>query len=135
MRQGNADDEEVPDMPVERRYSDRLVVDFEVELRFRGHRLPPARARDLSPEGLRLTVPGVAPPSGALLEVSMHRRGRDWTLRGIVVHATADSVGLMFCDPRPELYRAEQDAPNRAAPAAPGWPGPNGGNWPRAERL
>jgi len=97
-------------MPVERRYSKRIRVDYEVELGYRGRRLPNAKARNLSPEGIYIALDNLTLPSGTLLELEIRRWGREWFVPAIVVHGDSRGVGLMFREPQPVLYQNELQA-------------------------
>jgi hypothetical protein len=105
-------------MSVERRYSKRLPVGFEVSLGYRGRRLPAATARNLGVDGAFVSLEGIITlPTGTLVQLELHRHGRDWHLPAIVVHAGSDGIGLMFREPQPVLYRAELDSPATRRPA------------------
>jgi hypothetical protein len=92
-------------MSVERRYSARHPVDFEVRIRFRRRRFLSARARDLSAEGLYLDVRNLTLPCGILIELELSHRGRDWLIPAVVIHASGSGIGLMFRNLQPELFR------------------------------
>jgi len=98
-------------MTVERRYSNRHPVDFEVEIRYRRRRFPSGRALNLSQEGIFLETRNLTLPRGTMLDLEIRRWGREWLIPAIVVHGNSRGVGLMFREAQPDLYDLEVEAP------------------------
>lgn len=94
-------------MTVERRYSDRLTVEFDVEIRYRGRRVPIAHARNISQDGMYVRINHLTLPRGNMLELQLRRWGREWLILAIVVHDDTRGVGLMFRETQSELYDYE----------------------------
>jgi hypothetical protein len=94
-------------MSVERRYSKRLEVEFDLSVGYRGRRFPIATARDLSPDGMFIRIAGITLPSGTLVDVEFERRGRHWLIPAIVVHLHPKGIGVMFREPEFSLYATE----------------------------
>lgn len=92
-------------MSVERRYSTRHPVNFLVYIRYRRRRFSEAAARNLSVQGLYLEVKALTVPTGTFVELEFDCLGREWLLPALVIHREANGIGIMFCDPQPELYR------------------------------
>ncbi|MEY6433156.1 PilZ domain-containing protein [Thioalkalicoccus limnaeus] len=92
-------------MSVERRYSTRHPVDFLVYIRYRRRRFSEAAARNLSVQGLYLDVRALTVPTGTFVELEFDCLGREWLLPALVIHRESNGIGIMFCDPQPELYR------------------------------
>ena len=91
-------------MSVERRYSKRHPMTGDVFIRYRKKRALPARAVDCSMQGITLKTESLTLLSGALVELEIFRDGRLWEVMGIVCHAQADVIGVMFWHPQPALY-------------------------------
>jgi hypothetical protein len=94
-------------MTLERRRSARQPVDFEVVMRYRQRRFPPARARDLSPEGIYVQTSKLTLPTGTLIEIELDRWGRQWLIPATVVYGDTNGFRLMFHASQSELYRYE----------------------------
>jgi len=94
-------------MTVERRYSNRHPVDFEVEIRYRRRRFPSGRALNLSQEGIFLETRNLTLPRGTMLDLEIRRWGREWLIPAIVVHGNSRGVGLMFREVQAELFDLE----------------------------
>ena len=94
-------------MTVERRYSDRLTVEFDVQIRYRGRRCPIAHARNISQDGMYVRTNHLTLPRGNMLELQLRRWGREWLIPAIVVHDDTRGVGLMFRETQSELYNYE----------------------------
>lgn len=93
-------------MSVERRYSKRYPMDGDVYIRYRKQRAFPARAANCSMQGMFLRTESLTLLTGALVELEIFRDGRLWEVVGIVSHAQADGIGVMFWKPQPELYES-----------------------------
>jgi len=102
-------------MVVERRYSKRCAVHFPVAIRYREGRPFPAKARDLSLEGMFLEVGSLILPRGTLVDLEFSTAGRSWRIAVLVVHMGARGIGVMFREPQPELYRSWLHARNGMA--------------------
>ena len=94
-------------MTVERRYGNRLTVEFDVEIRYRGRRFPIAHARNISQDGMYVRSNHLTLPRGNMLELQLRRWGREWLILAIVVHSDTRGVGLMFRETQSELYDYE----------------------------
>jgi hypothetical protein len=92
-------------MTVERRYSTRYPVDFQVHILYRRRRFSYSKARNLSEQGMYLDIRAVRLPTGTLVELELHCLGKEWLIPAVVVHHHGGGVGVMFRDPQPELYR------------------------------
>ena len=93
-------------MSVEKRYSKRYPMDGDVYIRYRKHRLLPAKAVNCSVQGMFLHTESLTMLTGALVEIELFRDGRQWSMMGVVTHTQPDGVGVMFWKPQPELYEA-----------------------------
>jgi len=100
-------------MTVERRYSNRHPVDFEVIIRYRDRPFRVAHARDLSPKGMYVQTTNLTLPTGTMVEIEFDRWNWEWRIPGIVLHEDARGVGLMFRTALPELYQYETAAAAR----------------------
>lgn len=91
-------------MGIERRYNERLEVDFSVDICYRDHRPLLARAGNLSPEGMFLRTRRLRIPTGTLVRLDLRTPTREWSIDALVVHGDAESLGVMFREPQPQLY-------------------------------
>ena len=94
-------------MTVERRYSRRHPVEFELTLRYRQRRFPIVLACNLSTDGMYVKIDNLTLPTGTLVEVEFDRWDREWLIPAVVVHGEARGVGLMFCTTMHERNRLE----------------------------
>lgn len=92
-------------MIAERRYSARHPIDLKVQVIYGRRRFNGARARNLSNQGMLLTLPKVTLPHGTPVELEFSCLGRDWLVEAIVVHGRGHQVGVMFREPQPALYQ------------------------------
>jgi len=117
-------------MLIERRYCERQPVHLDVAIRYRDQRPLPATARNLSQEGMLLSLGPAVFPRGTLLDLEFAHRGYKWRFPALVVHRSSRGMGVMFPDFQPELYRSlavaanspydtGQPAPSEAAQAVP----------------
>jgi hypothetical protein len=93
-------------MSVERRYGARRPVDLEVQVRYRQRHFSVAKGRNLSVEGMYLSVPRVTLHEGTMVELELEAAGKRWLIDGIVVHRHEAGVGVMFREHQPDLFRA-----------------------------
>lgn len=103
-------------MLIERRYCHRQPVHLDVSIRYRDQQPLPATARNLSQEGMLLSLGPAVFPRGTLLDLEFSHRGYKWRFPALVVHRSSRGMGVMFPDFQPELYRS------LTAAAAPGHP-------------
>lgn len=99
-------------MNMERRYRRRQPAEFDVAVRYRGRRLREARARDLSAEGIFITISGITLPIGTQLELEFQLDGQDWFPSAVVVHSMKGGAGLMFREPQYQLAADEATPPS-----------------------
>lgn len=92
-------------MTAERRYSARLPIDLEVQIRYRGRRFLLARGRNLSLQGIAVAVQNLTLPIGTVVELELDSPGREWLVEAVVAHRDRQGVGLTFREPQPELYQ------------------------------
>jgi hypothetical protein len=105
-------------MTAERRYSARHPIDLKVEVLYGRRRFNGARARNLSNQGMFLTLPKVTLPAGTPVTLELSCLGREWLIAAVVIHRGIEGVGVMFREPQPALYQgALQGAIPRAADA------------------
>lgn len=90
-------------MAVERRYSVRMEVEFDVDIRYRDHRAFPACAANLSAEGIYLRTRRMRIPTGTLVQLEFRTLQREWTIDALVVHTNGRGLGVMFREALPEL--------------------------------
>jgi hypothetical protein len=90
-------------MGVERRYSKRVVIGFSVGIRYRGHRALPARAVNVSAEGMYLSTQRLRIPKGTLVQLEFRTLEREWNIDSLVIHAGSEGLGVMFLEPQPDL--------------------------------
>ncbi len=109
-------------MPVERRYSKRYPMEGDVYIRYRKQRAFPARAANLSTQGMFLHTESLTLLTGALVELEIFRDGRLWEVMGIVTHTQPDGIGVMFWKPQPGLYESLVAVQRRIAVIAPPQP-------------
>lgn len=104
--------------PAERRYSARHPIHLSVYIRY--HRRPFLRAvgQDLSSGGMFLRVQALTLPIGTPIELEFNALGRHWLLPAIVIHGNPHGIGVMFREPRPDLFDALVQ--NRARRPLPG---------------
>jgi hypothetical protein len=90
-----------------------------VQIGYRKRRFYGAQARNLSVQGMYLTVRNVTLPVGTPVELEMECLGKEWLVEAVVVHGTRSGVGVMFREPQPELYQGliQPDALRRPPPA------------------
>jgi len=92
-----------------------MSIDFPVSIRFRGERPFPARARNVSVDGMYLETRSLILPRAACIDLEFLFHGRTWEIRALIVHSNWQGLGVVFVEPQHEL--AEQ-----AAKTARGWP-------------
>jgi hypothetical protein len=90
-------------MGVERRHIKRVEIGFSVGIRYRGHRALPARAVNLSAEGMYLSTQRLRIPKGTLVHLEFRTLEREWDIDSLVIHAGPDGLGVMFVEPQPDL--------------------------------
>ncbi len=90
-------------MGVERRYTERVAIDFSAGVRYRAHRAFPARAANLSPEGMYLSTRRLRIPKGTLVQLEFRTLEREWAIDCLVIHAGPSGLGVMFLEPQQGL--------------------------------
>ena len=107
-------------MTAERRYSARQPIDLRVEVLYGRRRFNGARARNLSNQGMFLTLPKVTLPAGTPVTLELSCFGREWLIAAVVVHRRLEGVGVMFREPQPALYQGviQGEVPRAADRAA-----------------
>jgi hypothetical protein len=106
-------------MTAERRYSARHPVDLKVEVLYGRRRFNGARARNLSNQGMLLSLPKVTLPPGTPVTLELSCLGREWLIAAVVIHRGLEGVGVMFREPQPALYQGviQGELPRAAADA------------------
>ncbi len=99
-------------MLIERRYCNRQPVHLDVSIRYRDQYPLPATARNLSQEGMLLSLGPAVFPRGTLLDLEFSHRGCKWRFPALVVHRSSRGLGVMFPDFQPDLYRSLTAAAN-----------------------
>lgn len=89
-------------MAVERRYQERLAVDFPVRIRFREQSRFDGRARNISVEGMLING-GPRLPTGMLVELEPGFGAQARLIEALVVHSGKPGMGVMFLETQPEL--------------------------------
>lgn len=97
-------------MSVERRYGHRIPVNFDINLLYRGRRLPSAKVRNLSAEGVFVKTSGITLPTGTLVELGFNRWNQEWLIPAIVIHGDKRGVGLMFRESQDALFELDSAA-------------------------
>lgn len=92
-------------MKRERRYAARRGIELPVYIRYRKRPFLGASARNLSVGGMFLSVHSLMLPVGIPIELELRCLGKRWSLPAIVIHGDNRSIGVMFKDPQPALYR------------------------------
>ncbi len=92
-------------MTAERRYCVRHPLSLPVQVLYGKRRFCSARVRSLSVQGMSLILRNLTLPPGALVELELCGLGRDWLVEAVVVQSAATEVGVMFREPKPELYQ------------------------------
>jgi len=87
-------------------------MELRVYIRYRRRRFHAARARELSSVGMTLAVQSLTLPNGTPIELEFRGPNRSWLIAAAVTHSDNSGIGVIFCDPQPELlasigYRAE----------------------------
>ena len=90
-------------MGVERRYRKRVLIGFSVGIRYRDHRALPARAVNLSPEGMYLRTHPLRISKGTLVQLEFRTLEQEWVIDSLVIHASPKGLGVMFLEPQPGL--------------------------------
>ena len=90
-------------MGIERRHSQRVGIDFSVGIRYRAHRAFPARAVNLSPDGMYLSTRSLRIPTGTLVELEFRTLERAWSIDSLIIHTGPGGLGVMFREPQPDL--------------------------------
>lgn len=93
-------------MSVERRYSKRFSMNGQVYIRYRKQQVFPARATNLSVQGVFLQTADLTMLSGAMVELEMFHMDSYWTVMGVVTHTQPDGIGVMFWHPQPAFYES-----------------------------
>ncbi len=93
-------------MIVERRYSKRYPVDFDVKFRYRDLYSCASHALDLSLQGMQLVTGSASPPTGGFVKILFSLGDRTWTIPAVVTHSTPGRIGVMFREAQPGLYQA-----------------------------
>jgi hypothetical protein len=91
---------------MEHRCGLRAETEFEVEVRLRRHRYFPAQARNVCASGMFLDLQGATIPPYTLTELHFSIGDVPFNLEAMVVHQQPGGIGVMFRDPRPEVYQA-----------------------------
>jgi hypothetical protein len=107
-------------MSVERRYGCRRPIDLDVQVRYRRRHFSIARGRNLSVDGMYLTIPSVTLPAGTMVELELEAAGKRWLIAAIVVHRHRSGIGVMFREHQPGLFQALFEAPGSCRPPRPG---------------
>jgi hypothetical protein len=97
-------------MTAERRYSARHPIALRVQILYGRRQFYTARARDLSIQGMSLTVQNLTLPPGTLVELEMDCLGREWLVEALVVYRHGSGLGVMFREPQPVLYQGLTEA-------------------------
>lgn len=97
-------------MNIEHRYYTRYPAQFPVDVIYRGRRFHSVRAHDIGVDGMHVMATGITLPIGTLVELEFHRWGQEWRIPAVVAHLSGGSVGFMFREPQPVLFRNELDA-------------------------
>ena len=95
---------------MERRWTARLGISLDVDLRFQEHELLDCKARDISFGGVFLEMSQFKPPVDSHVEMvfKVTERGEltQQTLPGKVVRVMKDGVGVMFYDFDADAFRS-----------------------------
>lgn len=89
-------------MGIERRNCDRVPVDFEIAVHYRDRQGLPAKAINVSSEGMFLRS-NQRLADGTLVYLVFSLEGMSWHIPALVVHQRDEGVGVMFRVPQPEL--------------------------------
>jgi len=122
-------------MTVERRYSARHAIALRVHILYGRRRFYSAQARNLSNQGMYITVRNLTLPPGTPLELELDCLGRDWLLDAVVVHRDGSGIGVMFREPQPELYQGLIQAGTSTAESERPQPQSKGAERPRLRRA
>ena len=95
-------------MGVDRRYGKRVAIGFSVGIRYRGHRALPARAVNLSPDGMYLSIHPLRISNGTLVQLEFHTLEHEWVIDSLVIHACSNGLGVMFLEPQPGLIEVSR---------------------------
>lgn len=86
---------------MEHRYSKRFMVDFSVIVGSREHGILIGTAKNISMEGMFITLPRCALPQNAMLTLKLRVNGTLETIRAIVLHRGDTGIGVFFRDQEP----------------------------------
>ncbi|MCU7929551.1 MAG: PilZ domain-containing protein [Candidatus Thiodiazotropha sp. (ex Codakia rugifera)] len=93
-------------MSVERRYSKRFSMRGQAYIRYRKQQVFPARATNLSVQGVFLKTTDLTMLTGAMVELEVFHMDSYWTIMGIVTHTQPNGIGVMFWHPQPAFYES-----------------------------
>ena len=107
-------------MGVERRHRKRVTTDLAVGIRYRANRAFPARAVNLSPEGMLLSTHPLRISKGALVQLEFHTLEQGWVIDSLVIHAGPRGLGVMFLEPQPKVMAVSSGGETSPAPLVAG---------------
>ncbi|MCM8856763.1 MAG: PilZ domain-containing protein [Candidatus Thiodiazotropha sp.] len=93
-------------MSVERRYSKRFSMSGQAYIRYRKQQVFPARATNLSVQGMFLQTTDLTLLTGVMVELEVFHMESYWTVMGIVTHTQVNGIGVMFWHPQPAFYES-----------------------------
>lgn len=87
------------------RSAGRAVVSFPLELRHRESPAVRCRACNISVEGMLLQTDEVRLTVGTRVELNIEIEQRVWQVAAVVLHNYGHTMGVMFQQRQPDLYR------------------------------
>ena len=91
-------------MAFERRHSNRIEMDSDVQILYRGRSFM-AKAANLSRDGVFLKTEALTFPVGMMVELHLSIEERQWQIPGLVIWSSRNGIGLMFQAPQSEIYQ------------------------------
>lgn len=90
----------------ERRSAARHRVELPVYIRYGRRPFLGAHARELSANGMLMSVQSLILPVGTPIELEISCHGRGWLVPAVVMHGDNTGIGVVFREPQTELLQA-----------------------------
>jgi len=96
-------------MAIEKRFHQRIDIEADVDIHILHHnRHILAKAENITPYGILLSIDKLAVPTGMLLELSLDIDHHLYTVSGLVIWTGRQKIGIMFPQIQPTLFTAAE---------------------------
>jgi hypothetical protein len=92
-------------MTAESRHETRDPPRLTVQVLYGRRRFCSAQVRDVSIEGMSLTLRNLSLPAGTLVGLELGGLGAEWLVEAVVVRSAGTEVSVRFREPQPELFQ------------------------------